>query len=246
MPTRVIVNGANGKMGQFACSALTAAPDFELVAQLSREDSLQQAITALRPDIVVDLTCADTVFSNTSTIIESGARPVIGTSGLTPEQIALLTTRINQKQSGGIIVPNFSIAAVLMMRMAAEAARYLPDVEIIESHHTQKYDAPSGTALKTAELIAQARTNAPSAKTGHESLPGVRGGQHQGIPIHSVRLPGILARQEIWFGSPGETLQLTHNSLDRSCFMPGLLLCCKKVLHLNTLYYGLEHVLDFS
>ncbi|CAM2841384.1 4-hydroxy-tetrahydrodipicolinate reductase [Legionella worsleiensis] len=243
MSIRIIVNGAQGKMGSLACETLANHPDFELVAQLTKQDNLAEAITKNSAQIVVDLTRADCVYNNTQTIIQNGACPVIGTSGLITEQIHELTNACESRQLGGIIVPNFSIGAVLMMSFAAKASEYLSEVEIIETHHQNKLDAPSGTALKTAEMIASARKNKKNTLVLKELIPGARGGTYQDINIHSLRLPGVLARQEVLFGNLGETLSITHDSIDRRCFMPGVILACQKVLGLNTLIYGLEHVL---
>jgi len=244
MTARVIVNGALGKMGVLACTTLQQHPDFELVAQLSRGDDLRAAIADTRATIVLDLTRADSAYDNSLTIIESGAHPVIGTSGLLPEQIAHLGALCEQQKLGGIIAPNFSIGAVLMMRFAAQAARYLPDVEIIEAHHQQKFDAPSGTAMKTAELIGEARRSEREKTPEHELIAGARGGAHHGVPIHSLRLPGFVAKQDVIFGTLGETLTLSHNSIDRISFMPGVVLCCQKVSGLGGLYYGMEQLFD--
>ncbi|WED42715.1 4-hydroxy-tetrahydrodipicolinate reductase [Legionella cardiaca] len=243
MAIRVIVNGARGKMGILACETIRKNPDFELVGELTHHDNLRQAIAERDAAIVIDLTRADCVYENSLTIIESGAHPVIGTSGLIAEQIQTLKNHCDKKRLGGIIVPNFSISAVLMMRFAAEAARLLPHVEIVETHHQQKFDAPSGTAMKTAEMIAAARLNDSPAAKGHELIEGARGGSHYGINIHSLRLPGVVARQDVIFGSSGETLTITHNSIDRVSFMPGVVLACQKVQQLDSLYYGLEHLL---
>lgn len=243
MLTRVIVNGANGKMGSLACETLMKHSEFELVAQLNKQDNLAQVIEDTGAQIVVDLTRADCVYDNSLTIIQHGARPVIGTSGLISTQIKELTERCEAKQLGGIIVPNFSISAVLMMIFAAKAAEYLPEVEIIETHHQQKLDAPSGTAIKTAEMIGAARKSPKNKLELKELIPGARGGSHHEVSIHSLRLPGVIARQEVLFGSLGETLSITHDSTDRSCFMPGIILACQKVLNLSTLVYGLEHLL---
>ena len=245
MAVRVIVNGVNGKMGRLAKATIEGCSGFELVAGLSKHDDLRQAIVDTRAEIVIDLTRADSAYVNTLTIIESGAHPVIGTSGLLDEQIQSLKMLSKAKQLGGIIVPNFSIAAVLMMRFASLAAQYLPDVEIIETHHPQKYDSPSGTAMKTAEMIALVRGDKPTQEnTHHELLPGSRGASYQGISIHSLRLPGVLARQQVIFGNTGETLSITHETIDRACFMPGIILCCQKVRQLKTLHYGLETLLE--
>ncbi len=243
MLTRVIVNGARGKMGALACHTLQNHPEFELVAQLTKEDDLGQAILNTKAEIVVDLTRADVAYQNSLTIIEHGANPVIGTTGLLPDQIQKLSSLCETKHLGGLIVPNFSISAVLMMLFAAKAAEYFSEVEIIEAHHQQKLDAPSGTALKTAEMIASARKNPKNKLNLKELIPGVRGGMHNEVPIHSLRLPGILARQEVIFGSTGETLSIIDNSIDRSCFMPGIVLACQKVGSLNKLIYGLEHLI---
>ncbi|KTC75315.1 Dihydrodipicolinate reductase [Legionella birminghamensis] len=244
MTTRVIVNGASGKMGRLACETIQAQAEFQLAAALGREDNLERAIAETQATIVIDLTRADSVYKNTMTIISAGAHPVIGTSGLLPEQIEELQTLSAELKLGGIIVPNFSLAAVLMMHFAAQAAKLFQQVEIIEAHHQQKFDAPSGTAIKTAEMIAQFRQPGPETETlAQESILGVRGGQCEGIPIHSIRLPGILARQQVIFGSQGETLSIVHDSIDRSAFMPGLLLSCQKVMELDHMVYGLESLL---
>ncbi|MBA2650815.1 MAG: 4-hydroxy-tetrahydrodipicolinate reductase [Tatlockia sp.] len=240
---RVIVNGAQGKMGKLACETIDNHSDFLLVGALTRQDDLSQAIGSSKANIVIDLTRADCVYENSLIIIENGAHPIIGTSGLIDEQIEKLKKQCEAKKLGGIIVANFSIAAVLMMRFAAEAARYFTEVEIIETHHQQKLDAPSGTALKTAEMIAKAKHAKQNELALRELVPGARGGSHHGVPIHSLRLPGFLANQKIIFGSPGETLTITHNSIDRASFMPGLILACQRVQTLDRLYYGLESLL---
>ncbi|KTD45123.1 Dihydrodipicolinate reductase [Legionella quinlivanii] len=244
MTIRVIVNGASGKMGRLACATLQAQEEFQLVGGLGREDNLERAIAETQASIVVDLTRADSAFKNAMTIINGGAHPVIGTSGLLPNQVEELQATCANLKLGGIIAPNFSIAAVMMMHFAALAAKFFQNVEIIEAHHPQKFDAPSGTAIKTAEMIAQSRQIPPEETLTQESILGARGGQHEGIPIHSIRLPGILARQQVLFGSQGETLSIVHDSIDRSSFMPGLLLSCQKVTQLNQMIYGLENLLD--
>ena len=244
MPTNVIVNGAQGKMGVLACKTIQDHPEFHLVASLSRTDNLQASILNTQASIVIDLTRADCVYENCLTIINQGAHPIIGTSGLLEEQIQTLRHLCDEKKLGGIIVPNFSISALLMMRFAADAARFLPEVEIIEAHHPQKLDAPSGTAIKTAELIAAARRSAKNTLPLKELLPGARGATHHDVNIHSLRLPGILARQQVIFGNLGETLTITHDTIDRSSFMPGLILACQRVEQLDTLHYGLEFLLE--
>lgn len=243
MPIRIIVNGAAGKMGAIATDTLQEQPQFALVATLNKNDNLSNAISETKAQVVLDLTRADCVYKNSLAIIHAGARPVIGTSGLIPAEIDQLTVLCAKQQLGGIIVPNFSISAVLMMMCAAKAAAYLPEVEIIEAHHQQKLDAPSGTALKTAEMIAAARAQRKQQLELKELIPGARGATHENINIHSLRLPGVLAQQEVLFGSLGETLSISHNTIDRKCFMPGLVLACEQVMKLERLVYGLEHIL---
>lgn len=243
MLTRVIVNGSNGKMGSLACDTIKNHSEFELVGQLTKHDNLAQCIQNTKAQIVIELTRADCVYENSLTIINQGARPVIGASGLIEPQIKELKALCEKKEIGGIIAPNFSIGAILMMTCAAKVAQYLSEVEIIEIHHQQKLDAPSGTALKTAELIAASRKNSKNKHNLKEIVSGARGCTYHDINIHSLRVPGVLARQQIIFGSTGETLSITHDSIDRSCFMPGIVLACQKVLELSQLVYGLEHLI---
>jgi 4-hydroxy-tetrahydrodipicolinate reductase len=169
---------------------------------------------------------------------------VVGTTGFTEEQIAELTGRSKEKHLGGLIAPNFAIGAVLMMEFAQKAAQYFPDVEIIELHHEHKLDAPSGTAIKTAEMISEVRQEKIQGQPDEvESIPGARGANYQGMRIHSVRLPGLIAHQQVQFGSTGEGLTIRHDSYDRSSFMTGVALACRKVMTLNELIYGLEKLL---
>lgn len=237
---RVIVNGALGKMGQLAAITISKHADFELVGALGRGDNLKEAIIKERADIVVDLTNAASVYQNTLTIINQGAHPVIGSSGLMAEDLHYLQHIAEEKKLGGLIVPNFSIAALVMMQSCILAAKFFPEVEIIEMHHQEKLDAPSGTAIKTAESILQARKDKPQASVATELLRGARGALMQDIPIHSVRLPGIVAKQEVIFGAHGETLTISHQSIDRASFMPGLILACQQVSQMHALHYGLE------
>jgi 4-hydroxy-tetrahydrodipicolinate reductase len=241
---KIIINGASGKMGKLACEIIPQQEDLILAGKAGRNDNLAKIIQSSHADIVVDLTRADCVFQNALNIIENNAHPVIGSSGLTQDQIRQLTQLCEVKNLGGIIVPNFSIAAVLMMQFAEKAAQYLEDVEIIEAHHAQKIDAPSGTALKSAELIAAARKKVQTPIDEMESIPGARGGKHHGIAIHSLRMAGFLAEQRIVLGNLGETLTITHTNIDRIAYMPGLLLACRKVSELNGLVYGLEYIMD--
>lgn len=243
MSITVIVNGAKGKMGVNACKTLAKHPDFNLLAELGRDDNLEESIQDLKPQIVVDLTTAKSVYVNTKTIIDNNAHPVIGTSGLLDEEILSLQKLAAKKRLGGIIVPNFSIGAILMMQFAKFAAKFMPDVEIVEAHHQQKLDAPSGTALKTADMIAAARQTEPHQITTREIVKNARGAEYKNINIHSIRLPGYLASQQVIFGNTGETLTISHNSIDRESFMPGLIMACQKVTKLDSLVYGLENLI---
>lgn len=242
MTLRILVNGATGRMGRLTVSTLQGEPDCVVAGETRSTDSLAEAIQQHAPDIVVDFTRADIAAANLTTILTAGACPVIGTSGLTHEDITAARQRFPGR--GGIIAPNFSIGAVLMMKYAGEMARYFPDIEIIEMHHNGKLDSPSGTAIRTAEILAGQRTLPPhTPKETQDIIQGARGARHQDIPIHAVRLPGLVAHLQILFGSAGETLTFRHDSIDRQCFMPGVVLACRKVKSLNQLVYGLEHLL---
>ena len=252
VPIRVIVNGARGRMGSLAVAALEKDPSFEVVGRLDRGDSLDAVLVAEKPDVAVDFTQPEIVYRASRTILEHGVRPVIGTTGLTPQQIAELQELSVSREVGGIIAPNFALGAVLLMHFSAIAARYLPDVEIVELHHNQKLDSPSGTALKTASLIAESRQTSggkPAEDAGQRkpgALPGARGATAHGVHIHSVRLPGFVAHEEVIFGGQSEILTLRHDSMHRECFMPGVLLACREVMKQNRLVYGLEHLMGLS
>lgn len=244
MPIKVLVNGAFGRMGQMVVQTLKENNNFQLVGQTGREYNLTKSIQDSGAQVVVDFTNAETVFANTKAIIDAGAHPVIGTSGLTAPQIAEFKNECAQLKRGGIIVPNFSLGAVLMMKCAKDIAKYFPHAEIVEFHHDKKLDSPSGTALRTAELMAEACKSINSdSLPSRETVKGSRGANHHRIPIHAVRLPGFLAHQEVIFGSPGEALTIRHDSTSRECFMPGVTLACEKVVGLNYLAYGLEEIL---
>jgi 4-hydroxy-tetrahydrodipicolinate reductase len=244
MSLSVLVNGAFGKMGQITVKAVKENPNLELVGEIGREYDLKQAIRDSHAQVVVDFTHPDVVFDNTLAIIEAGAHPVIGTSGLNLKQINSLQEKCAALKLGGLIVPNFSLGAVLMMKYAKEIVSYFPHVEIIEMHHDNKADSPSGTAMRSAEMLAHAATtlNQPT-KIVRETLPGSRGANYHAVPIHAIRLPGLLAHQEIIFGSTGETLTLRHDSISRECFIPGICMACEKVGSLDKLVYGLEEIL---
>ena len=244
MAIRVLVNGAFGKMGQLVTKSIESHPNLELAGQTGREYDLNQAIKDSNAQVVVDFTHPESVFKNTKMIIDAGVHPVIGTTGLKPDQIKSLQKQCAEAKLGGVIAPNFSLGAVLVMRAAREIAKYIPNVEVIEMHHEAKVDSPSGTAMRAVEMMAGniKNPNALIAKL-HENIPGARGATMHGIPIHSVRLPGMLAHLEILFGNPGETITLRNDSLDRECYMPGVCLACEKVLDLDKLVYGLEDIL---
>lgn len=244
MTINVLINGGFGKMGSLAAQAVTDHPNLNLAGQTGREYDLKKSIIDSKADVVIDLTHPDSVYKNTITIIEAGARPVIGTSGLRPEQVRQLQAKCKELKVGGIIAPNFSLGAVLMMKCAKEIVKYLPNVEVIEMHHDKKADSPSGTAMRTAQLLAEGNRNVNSNfQAGQETIPHARGAMHMNVPIHSVRLMGLLAHEQIIFGNPGETLTLRHDSLDRICFMPGICMACEKVMELDHLVYGLEEIL---
>ena len=241
---RVLVNGAKGRMGQEVVKAVTAAADLELVDQTDLGDNLIARIKASQAQAVVDFTTAAVAFENTRKILEAGVHPVVGTSGLLAEQVAKLQQLAQDKGIGGLIAPNFAIGAVLLMKYAQDAAKYLPDVEVIELHHNRKADAPSGTAVKTAQLIAEARKEIPKALVEEKELfEGARGSEVHGVRVHSLRLPGLVAHQEVIFGGTGETLTIRHDSIHRESFMPGVCLACRKVIGTQQLFYGLEHLL---
>lgn len=198
-----------------------------------------------RGAVMVDFTHPSVVYANTRAAMAYGVHPVIGTTGLTPSQLADLQSFSDKASIGGAVIPNFSVGMVLLQQAAAAAARFYDYAELTELHHNRKADAPSGTCIKTAELMEDLgkQFNATEVEE-HESLPGSRGGQRpSGLRLHSVRLPGLVAHQEVMFGSPGETYTLRHDTIDRAAYMPGVLLCIRKVRQLQLLVYGLERLL---
>ena len=230
-------------MGKESVKAVTEDPELDLVAETDLGDNLYDKIEKTQAQVVVDFTTAAVVMENSVVIIESGAKPVIGTSGLLPEQVSKLQELCKKHNNGGIIAPNFALGAVLMMKYAQDAAKYFPNAEVIELHHDSKADAPSGTAIKTANLLAESRKSVPEKIDEKEIILGARGAESQDIRIHSVRLPGLVAHQEVIFGGKSQTLKIKHDSIHRDSFMPGVCLACKKVMRLNELVYGLEHLL---
>lgn len=244
MAIRVLVNGALGRMGQEAVQALQADARFEIVGTCGRSDDLSAAIKHSQADVVVDFTSAEAVFDNSQKILAAGARAVIGTSGLMPPQIEQLKTMAQSQKLGGIIAPNFSLGAILMIKYATRWIKYFPEAEIIEMHHEGKLDAPSGTALRTAQTMAALRDKQPEPRAERLLVAGARGANVEGIQVHSIRLPGLVAHQEIIFGGVDETLTVRHDSTHRRSFMPGVLLACDKVMGLTELVYGLENIID--
>lgn len=206
---------------------------------------LELALVESKPQVLVDFTTPASAYDNTALAVKHGVAPVVGTTGFTPEQIELLDKQCKDKGIGGLIAPNFSIGAILMMKFAAQAAKYFPHLEIIEYHGDQKLDAPSGTAVKTAELIAMNREELRQGNPKEEeTIEGSRGGYYNGFRIHSVRLPGVFAQQEVIFGGFGQTLKIRHDSYDRAGYMPGVNLAVKKVLEYQGMIYGFDHFVD--
>jgi len=240
---KVIVNGAKGRMGKEAVNAITNDAQLELVAGCDYKDDLAAIIKETGAQVVVDLTAASAGYDNTQTILNAGACPVIGTSGFQVDQVKELQRLAVSKQLGGLIAPNFSIGAVLMMQFSVQAAKYFPDAEIIEAHSPQKEESPSGTGIRTAELIAAARAKSPTKCSDKQLIEGARGAELHDVKIHSLRLPGIVAQQIVFFGGVSETLKIEHNSQHRESFMPGICLACKEVIKRNELVYGLEHLM---
>ncbi|KIL44183.1 4-hydroxy-tetrahydrodipicolinate reductase [Jeotgalibacillus soli] len=265
MSIKVVIAGPRGRMGREAVKLIMNTAEFELVGVLDHRnggrdlneiegfssvqcpvyDQLEECFTSTSPDVLIDLTIPETGYIHTKTALLHGVRPVVGTTGFTASQLKELKALSEEKKVGTIIAPNFAIGAVLMMKFSAMAAKYFPDVEILELHHDKKLDAPSGTAVKTAQMISQQREQ---KKQGHpdekETIQGARGADYEGMRIHSVRLPGLVAHQQVMFGGEGQMLTLRHDSHDRASFMSGVKVCVETVMNLETLVYGLENILD--
>lgn len=262
---KVLVSGAYGRMGREVVRAVCNDNELQLVAAVDTnaraEDigdvvfngktgiiahtSLQEAIDKTKPDVMVDFTVPKSVLANVKVAIENGVSPVVGTTGLSEEDLKEIEELAEKHDVSVFVAPNFSIGAILMIRAAKEAAKYIKNVEIIEYHHDNKLDAPSGTAIRTAELISEIRGD---MHQGHpeesEVLIGARGGESHGIRLHSVRMPGYVAHQEVIFGSTGERLIIRHDSVNRESYMPGVVMACKRVKQLKGLVYGLEKIMD--
>ena len=262
---KIVIAGPRGNMGKEAVNMVTNTEGFELVAVVdSKHDGqllssvdgfsgidipvytdMQACFDNQDVDVLIDLTNPKFGRKHMEIAFESGVRPVVGTTGFTEQDVIELRALAEEKGIGAIIAPNFAIGAILMMKFSQMAAKYLPDVEIIERHHDKKLDAPSGTAVKTAQMIAEVRQaklqGNPDEK---EELAGARGADFEGMRIHSVRLPGLVAHQEVTFGGVGQTLTIRHDSINRASFMPGVKLAVETVLQIDTLVYGLEHIID--
>ncbi|MFP4660930.1 MAG: 4-hydroxy-tetrahydrodipicolinate reductase [Halanaerobiales bacterium] len=265
MGKRVVVNGACGRMGQEVVRTVVNETDCELVGvcdysnvgkdimkilaidhePLLIKKDLQLAVRETSPDVLVDFTTPSVVMDNIKTGLQNSVNMIVGTTGITDVDLKTIEEMTDKYQVNALIVPNFAIGAILMMRFAAEAARYLNSVEIIELHHDQKVDSPSGTAIKTAELINENRNEKKSGFVQEiEKIEGARGADADGIHIHSVRLPGMVAHQEVIFGAEGQTLLIKHDSYNRKSFMPGVRLALNKIEEISGLVYGLENLLD--
>ena len=260
---KVMVSGACGRMGQAVLKAVIEDSELELVGAVDLAGGadagelvglgkngvivgtdLGAVIDASSPEVMVDFTRPDVVYANAVKAIKKGVSPVIGTTGLSDEEKAKLAELSKANNTPVFIAPNFAIGAVLMMLMARQAAKYMPEVEIIELHHDKKLDAPSGTALQTAAMISEVRKSHVQGNPEEtEKVAGARGADVDGLRIHSVRLPGYVAHQEVIFGGLGQTLTIRHDSLDRESFMPGVVLACKKILGLKGLVIGLDKLM---
>lgn len=263
---KIIIAGPRGRMGSEAVKLVNTTEHFELLAVIDHKHEgqmlsdlegfhhinnvpiytdLEKCLQSTNSDVLIDLTTPEVGMYHAKTALHYHVRPVVGTTGFTPSDLAELERLCQEKNLGCIIAPNFAIGAVLMMKFSQIAAQYFNDVEIIEMHHDQKLDAPSGTAVKTAEMISAVRE---SKKQGHpnekETIAGARGADYTGMHIHSVRLPGLVAHQQVLFGSEGQTLTIRHDSYNRGSFMSGVKVAVEKVMKLNTFVYGLENILE--
>jgi 4-hydroxy-tetrahydrodipicolinate reductase len=249
MSIKVAVLGAQGRMGSEVVKAVTAESDMEIVCAIDVNDDINQLVSS-GAQVVVDFTHPDSVMKNLDFAINHDISVVVGTTGFDAKKLAEINGWLSaHPKVGALIAPNFGLGAVLMMQFAAQAAKYFESVEIVELHHPNKADAPSGTAARTAELITEARKSVnkavmPDATTS--ALDGARGAKVGDVPVHSVRLRGLVAHQEVILGDLGETLTIRHDSIDRTGFMPGVLLGIRNVVKTPGLTFGLEHFLDLK
>ena len=260
-PIKVVVQGASGKMGQEVVKAVCHEPEVQLtgaVEQQVTEDyltlpdgsgtvpfsaNLEQMLSSCRPDVLVDFTIAKAVMPTVRTAAKQGVNLVIGTTGLADDELAEIDRLSLANKIGTFVAPNFALGAVLMIHLAKLAAKYMDYAEIIELHHDKKVDAPSGTALSTARAMAEAKGKPFLQPAGKGEVLASRGQQVDGVTIHSVRLPGLLAHQEVLFGGAGQTLNIRHDTISRECFMPGVILAIKEVVNRKGLVYGLDTLL---
>ena len=247
---KIAVCGALGKMGKEVVKTVEECPETELVAKIdiAGDDtykSIEEAHKSVKFDLLIDFTQPKSIFENAKYCLTNGIKIVIGTTGLSDEQIAELRELSEKNNTGCLIAPNFSTGAVLMMMFAKQASRYFDNAEIIELHHNQKKDAPSGTSIKTALMMSEeketfTKNNCPETET----IKGARGGEsYSNIHIHSVRMPGYIASQEVIFGSSGQIMTIRHDTMDRACYMQGVMLAVKHVFEKNDFTYGLEKIL---
>lgn len=263
--TKIIIAGPRGNMGSEAVKMTVNEPSFDLAAVVDYKydnimmkeaegmesldipvfKDLETCIEQVKPDVLIDLTNPESGKVHLKTALELGVRPVIGTTGFTDEDIQKLSALADKQNLGAVIAPNFAIGAILLMKFSQQAAKYMSDVEIIEQHHDKKLDAPSGTAMKTAQLIAEVRDE---KQQGHpeetEAWEHARGAEYEGMRIHSVRLPGRVAHQEVIFGGEGQALTLRHDSMNRTSFMPGVKLAVEHVISSTGLIYGLDQLIQ--
>ncbi len=247
---KIAVCGASGKMGREVVGAVEAAEDMKLVAKIDIASdnmyrTIEEAARVEDIDVLIDFTQPKSIYENALYCLNNGIKIVIGTTGLTDEQIEHLRQLSLEKNTGCFIAPNFSTGAVLMMMFARQAAKYFDNAEIIEFHHNKKKDAPSGTSIKTAQLMAEEKSDFTLGNTDEvETIEGSRGGEaYSNIHIHSVRMPGYMASQEVIFGSSGQILTIRHDTMDRKCYMPGVLLAVRHTAHANNFVYGLDNIM---
>ncbi|WP_347549870.1 4-hydroxy-tetrahydrodipicolinate reductase [Pseudalkalibacillus hwajinpoensis] len=262
---KIVIAGPRGNMGREAVKLVDRTDHFQLTAVLDSKilgqtvaeieglpsleapvyTDLEACLAEVECDVLIDLTTPEFGKKHMEIAFAHGVRPVVGTTGFSNEDVEELSRTAEQKGLGAIIAPNFAIGAVLMMKFSAMAAKYFQDVEIIEQHHDRKLDAPSGTAVKTAKMISEVREEKPQGhEDEREDLEGARGADYNGMRIHSVRLPGLVAHQEVLFGGEGQTLKIRHDSMNRASFMPGVKLAIETVLKIDQLVYGLENIME--
>ncbi|HEX2646256.1 MAG TPA: 4-hydroxy-tetrahydrodipicolinate reductase, partial [Candidatus Dormibacteraeota bacterium] len=245
---RVAIAGHRGKVGSVVAAALQSEPGIEYVGGIGRGDDLASFLHAKRPRAFVDFTRPTEAVHNALAAVAAGASPVVGTTGLSAADVDKLETACREKNVGGIVAPNFAVGAVLMMHLADLAAPHFEAVEVIEMHHAGKLDAPSGTALFTARRLAARRKDKPFThrKAEKETLAGTRGGEEGNVAVHSVRLPGFVADQEVIFGLPGQTLTIAHRTTSREAYVPGIVLAIHRVTAEPRFYRGLDQLLGLG